>query len=125
MMNDMSPGSSGGWWGRRPRHARWVYALLVGAVLGASLASLEAVPVSHVAHASYVILVSQPSNASSPSCQGAVFDQTGTYSFAWTPPSGIPLTLTVQGAGGGPYLYNGTTLSQAQGSIHVDGPATY
>jgi hypothetical protein len=112
------------WWTNRPGRPRWVYAVALLVVAGSALGLLFAVPVPHAATAYYVVLVTLPVNASTPSCQAAVFDETGTLTFTWYVPNGNPTTLTVVDSSGGPVLYQGSTAGQATGTISVNGPAT-
>jgi hypothetical protein len=83
------------------------------------LGFLFLVPVPHAARTSYVVLVADPSNSSTPSCEGAVFYQTGIYSFTWYVPNGNPTFLTVNSSTGGT-VYHGLTNGGQAGSFAVD-----
>jgi hypothetical protein len=117
----------GVWWRRSPQRPRWTYAAAIIVVLGTVLGFLFLVPFPHSATADYVLLVAIPSNASTPSCQGTVFNQAGVYSFTWYVPNGNPTFLTVYNSTDNStrvMLYHGLTNGGAAGSFRVDSIAS-
>ena len=116
-----------GWWTQPPKRSRGAYGIALAVAIGSVLGFLFFVPVQHSATADYMLLVAIPSNTSSPSCQGASFQQTGVYSFTWYVPNGNPTFLTVYNStenSSRATLYHGLTNGGAAGSFSVDSDAS-
>ena len=92
---------------------------MLSLVAVAALGVAYYVPVSHAASQEYLILIAIPSNASVPSCQGAVFYQGGTFEFSWYVPNGNPTRLTVTQTTDNVTVYTGLTDGGADGSLSV------